>query len=250
MNTTPTLTQAFPAIAARIDADRPILAHAIPHLRVASIEDNKVVLVCNDPPTSELLSSSSQGSYFAELFNNHYGRPITLELNHLPPGCELTEFTGTRVEGFNPAPSPTAPKRTSNALTFHERKALESWMQQPDNTHFVANESDADAARQASKALDPVHVTAANIASMRKLLGIEKIKPEKPAPLPPELNLSCVQGWINQHSDDLAELRVQATGMKATIAELHNRLKTVIELHNQTATPGCCIPPLSDLPVS
>lgn len=264
-----TLVQAFPHIAAQIDAARPILAQAIPHLHVATIEDNKVVLVCNDPPTSELLSSSSQGSYFAALFNTHFGRPISLELNHLPPGTQLEDFIVCKSPPLHPSTTPPAsPKRTANALTFRERQALQTWMSQPDNTHFVAHESDTDAARQATQDLrlivkgvdgdyKPVFpdltITPANIGSMRKLLGIEKVKPEKPAPLqlPDGLTLADLQARIQAHEERLDDLRVQAAGIKDLINMLHKHLKEVIE-HVQTLTPGVytlhALPPLPSQP--
>lgn len=244
MNTHPRLATILPAIAAEIDVERPMLSPLFAtSIGVQIAEDTHTVwLHCADESTHSFLSIPTQIEGVRAAFANHGFRDYHINIH--PVTWSDTSETS--------APSDKPQKRTSNALTFLERQALQQWMQQPDNTYLVAHESDADAARQATKDLDPTHITVANIASMRKLLGIEKIKPEKPQSpqLPEGVTLASLQSWIDQHCDELAELRVEATGMKATIAELHDRLKTLITLKNYNADPACCIPPLSDLPVS
>lgn len=239
MNTT--LAQAFPHIVAQIDAERVLLARPIAEHTTCDWSEKEIILHCDDDATYQLLTTPSQAAYL----RNTFSLPI-----HAVRKMPAAEPPATPPPTENSQPK--TPKRTANALTFLERQTLQQWMQQPDNTHFVAHESDADAARQATKDLDPTHITAANIASMRKLLNIEKFKPEKPQPfqLPEGVSLADLQARVQAHEERLDAMHVQATGMKATIAELHDRLKTLITLKNYNADPACCIPPLSDLPVS
>lgn len=239
MNTT--LAQAFPHIAAQIDAERVLLTRPIAEHTTCEWSEKEILLLCDDDATYQLLTTPSQAAYLRRTFS----LPIHAMRNFPMPDAPQVNQPPTENS------EPRTTKRTANALTFHERKALENWMQQPDNTHLVAHESDTDAARQASKDLDPIHLTAANITSMRKLLGIEKIKPEKPQPLqlPEGLSLADLQARVQAHEERLDAMHVEATGMKATIAELHDRLKTLITLKNYNADPACCIPPLTDLPI-
>lgn len=258
MNTT--LAQAFPHIAAQIDAERVLLTRPIAEHTTCEWSEKEILLLCDDDATYQLLTTPSQAAYLRRTFS----LPIHAMRNFPMPDAPQVNQPPTENS------EPRTTKRTANALTFHERKALENWMQQPDNTHLVAHESDADAARQATKDLqlifhedpkDPLAaqrqtfpdltITAGNIASMRKLLGIEKVKPQKPQPLqlPEGLSLADLQARVQAHEERLDAMHVEATGMKATIAELHDRLKTLITLKNYNADPACCIPPLTDLPI-
>lgn len=229
-----TLAQAFPHIAAQIDAERVLLARPIAEHTTCEWSDKEIILHCDDDATYQLLTTSSQSAYLREAF------PLPIHAMRKLPTEPSTKNEEQR----------TMVKRTANALTFLERQALQAWMSKPDNTHFVAHESDTDAARQASKDLDPIHITAANIVSMRKLLGIEKVKPEKPAPLqfPDGLTRADLQARVQAHEERIDAMHIEATGMKATIAELHDRLQILITLKNYNADPAATIAPLTALP--
>jgi len=235
-----TLAQAFPHIAAKIDAERVLLARPIAEHTTCEWSDKEIILHCDDDATYQLLTTPSQAAYLREAFS----LPIRAMRQLAPDAQPATE---------NSEPS-TKQKRTANTLTFLERQALQTWMSQPATTEFVAHESDTDAARQATKdhrlLFPDLTITPANIASMRKILRIEKVKPEKPAPLqlPDGLTLADLQARLQAHEERLDDLRVAGQGMTAAIAELHSRLHTLIALHNDTAIPGCSIPPLAPLP--
>lgn len=238
-----TLAQAFPAIAAQIDAERVLLTRPIAEHTTCEWSDKEILLHCDDDATYQLLTTPSQSSYLRTAF----ALPIHA-MRKLPAAAgSPDDQPSTKNEEQTPAP-----KRTANALNFLERQALQKWMQEPESTHLVAHGSDAEAATQASIALENAFaglvITPGNIASMRKLLHIEKIKPEKPQPaqLPDGLTLADLQKQLHtlqtnqaitesatqanqlDHAQQLEHLRVHATGMSATIAELHDRLRSVI----------------------
>lgn len=258
MNTT--LAQAFPHIAAQIDAERVLLVRPIAEHTTCEWSEKEIILHCDDDATYQLLTTPSQAAYLRSTFS------LPIHAMRKLPNTAEPQVNQPPTENSKPKTT----KRTANALTFMERDALRQWMQQPDNIHLVAHESDTHAASEASRhfsqltkpatteggdsepAFPGLTITPANIASMRKLLGIEKVKPEKPQPLqlPEGLSLVDLQARVQAHEERLDAMHVQATGMKATIAELHDRLKTLITLKNYNADPACCIPPLSDLPVS
>ena len=91
----------------------------------------------------------------------------------------------------------TAIVNSVNTLTFTERAALQAWMNQPANTEFVANEADTQAAANAQLDLG-FDITPGNIGSMRKILGIEKVKPLKPAPVH-DIDLVALHAQVQQH---------------------------------------------------
>jgi len=288
MNTT--LAQAFPAIAAQIDAERVLLTRPIAEHTTCEWSDKEILLHCEDDSTYQLLTTPSQSSYLRTAF----ALPIHA-MRKLPAPAPAKDPSDPSPSSDLPTPEPR--KRTANALNFLERDALRHWMLEPESTHLVAHGSDTEAATQASIALENAFtglvITPGNVASMRKLLGIEKIKPEKPQPaqLPDGLTLADLQKQLHtlqtnqsiaeaaqqanqldqakrlsdhdsilkDHLELLAarrlheggvdiaidELRVHATGMRATIAELHDRLRVVIDYLGEHSY--IAIPPLSPL---
>jgi hypothetical protein len=258
MNTT--LAQAFPAIAAQIDAERVLLTRPIAEHTTCEWSDKEILLHCEDDSTYQLLTTPSQASYLRTAFSL--------------PIYAMRQLPAPAKDPSDPSPSSDLPstepkRRTANALNFLERDALRHWMLEPMSTHLVAHGSDTEAATQASIALENAFaglvITPGNIASMRKLLGIEKIKPEKPQPaqLPDGLTLAELQQQIltlqtnhaitesatqaNQldHARQLDLHAARATGMDATIAELHDRLRVVIAYLGEHS--HIAIPPLSPL---
>lgn len=263
MNTThPRLATILPAIAAEIDVQRPMLSPLFAtFIGVQIAEDTHTVwLHTADEATHSFLSIPTQIEGVRAAFSK-LGFP-NYHVNIYPVTWSDTSETS--------APADKPQKRTANALTFMERDALRQWMQQSDNTHLVAHESDTHAAAEATRyfsqltkpatteggdgepAFPGLTITPANIASMRKLLGIEKVKPEKPQPLtlPEGVTLAGLQQEIAklnaaqiEQGIQLTELQVEATSMKATIAELHGQLTTVIDYlrensHILTAMPS------------
>jgi hypothetical protein len=255
-----TLAQAFPAIAAQIDAERVLLTRPIAEHTTCEWSDKEILLHCDDDATYQLLTTPSQSSYLRTAF----ALPI-----HAMRGLPAPEKDPADPSPSSDLPSTEPKRRTANALNFLERDALRHWMLEPESTHLVAHGSDTEAATQASIALENAFaglvITPGNIASMRKLLHIEKIKPEKPQPaqLPDGLTLADLQKQLHtlqtnqaitesatqanqlDHAQQLEHLRVHATGMSATIAELHDRLRGVIAYLGEHSY--IAIPPLSPL---
>jgi hypothetical protein len=106
-------------------------------------------------------------------------------------------------------------------------------MSQGPNAAFVATESDNDAATQASAHLD-MPITAGNILSMRKILGIEKVKPTKPTPQPPlhDIDLVALHAKVEVHDLQLATLEANnlasiLSGLRNSLVELENRIKSL-----------------------
>lgn len=229
------ITAALPGLATKIEDERPLIASALLDIRVTRIDDTVLHCAVSDPHSYEILTSPRQWDYLNKTLSAHFGRDSTFDFTLNLNGSQL----------------PPTPRRTANTLTYHERKALENWMQQPDNALFVAHESDADAARQASKDLTPTIITPGNIGSMRKLLGLEKAKPEKPQPpaLPEGLTLADLQARVQDHEERIDAMHVHATGMKATLAELHRALHLVIATLDEKARVSIPQPlPLSESP--
>ena len=106
-------------------------------------------------------------------------------------------------------------------------------MSQPANTAGVANEADTQAAANAQLDLG-FDITAGNIASMRKLLGIEKIKPTKPTPaVPPhDIDLVALHAKVEAHDLQLAPLKANnlaaiLSGLRNSLEDLENRIKSL-----------------------
>lgn len=237
MNTRPTLLAAFPSFAARIDTERPLIARDIADHVTVSWDDDTIILHCDDAPSYQLLTTLSQLDY---LTTTAAAFGFTLQIA-APP---------TAAAAPDPAPEPQAePKPLKSYLSYQDRKKLEAWMQEPENTHYVQHESDTDAARKASQDLDPLHLTASNIAGMRKMLGIAKARPTPPPelPLPPDLDLAKLQAQVNEQGSQLDALRVQATGMKDTLTELRRAVRDLIMAHNAKTGLADVIWPLPEL---
>lgn len=117
--------------------------------------------------------------------------------------------------------------RTNNTLTLKERVALLTWMDTPEHRAFVAKESDNDAAALATQDLDALghtfDVTHANIASIRKTLGIEKLKAAKPAPVP-QVDLSALMERVQRHGAMIHDASVDARCMQDAITQLRARV--------------------------
>lgn len=226
MTPLPTLAQAFPRLAAQIDTERPLIARAIADHVTVEWEAEHIRFYVSDASSFQLLSTSAQHSYLIALCST-IGFDLRIFDNSSPQPTPETKHQ---------EPETTLPRRY-NTLTFQERMKLQSWMQEPDNTHFVAHESDTDAARQASKDLDPIHITSANIGSMRKILRIEKVKPEKPAtPALPGIDLITLTARVEVLETQHAAL-VASNGPEiiAQLRRLLDELTSVDELTSRLA---------------
>lgn len=189
MQPTPFLT-AFPKLAALIDAERPLISAALLDIRVTQIGESTLHADVTTEHSYDILTSPAQQTYLNSALSRHFERSavfhFTLNLPSEPPPAPA-----------NNGQPPQPPKRTANTLTFTERAALQAWMNQPANTEFVANEADTQAAANAQLDLG-FDITPGNIGSMRKILGIEKVKPLKPAPVH-DIDLVALHAQVQQH---------------------------------------------------
>ena len=230
MNTTPIpmtptpFLKAFPKLAATIDDERPLISAALLDIRITNIESETVAADVLTEHSFEILRSPRQRDYLDNALTKHMGHPCMLLFNLKPEVTE--EFT------LQPPPKP---KRAANTLTYSERANLEHWMQLPENADYVAKESDALAAGKATGDLK-MDITASNIASMRKILGIEKLKPTPPAP-PPNIDLIALHAQVQQHHaqlDPIAGVNIAEvlSNLRNSLAELKTRIDALESAHN------------------
>jgi hypothetical protein len=234
----PTLAQAFPAIAAQIDADRVLLARPIAEHTTCEWSEKEIILHCDDDATYQLLTTPSQAAYLRTAFS----LPIHA-MRHLPvdddtPPIDPPINTAPAVNDVTPSSPP--PSRTRTMLTLPQRAQLLAWVEA--HRAEAATTPDATLATQASEDL-LFSINASHVRTIRDALSIAKTKPEPR----PELSLAELQARLNAHEQRLDDHALEATGMKATIAALHDRLRTLLTLHNYNAAPGCSIPELPPL---
>jgi hypothetical protein len=226
MQPTP-FTTAFPKLAAQIDDERPLISAALLDILVTDIQDDFILAEVTTEHSYDILISPAQHNYLNRALSKHWDKEASVSLTrHIPSDPPSTESTPS-------IPSTPAPKRIANTLTFTERTALQNWMVQPDNTTFTALESDPDTARQATKDLG-FDITPGNIASMRKILGIEKVKPTKPEPTPthPDIDLVALHAQVQQHHlqlDPIAGVNI-AEVLVNLRDSLHKLETTVLQL--------------------
>lgn len=219
------LTTALPKLAALIDDQRPLISAALLDLRVTQIDDAVIHTEVTTQHSYDLLTSKAQQDYLDTVLSRYFNRAATFSftLSIEPPASSIQHQESS------------AKKRTANTLTFTERAALQAWMQQADNDAYVANESDADAAVKATLDLADkgIIITAGNIASMRKILGIEKTKPVKPAPPPVhDIDLIALQAQVQQHHlqlDPIAGVNIAEvlSNLRNSLFGLENRVTSL-----------------------
>jgi hypothetical protein len=240
MQPTP-LTTALPRLAAQIDAERPLISAALLDILVTEIGDDVIIAEVTTQHSYDILTSPAQHEYLNRALSTHWDKPASVSLTlHIPSNPPPTTANHSQ-------PPQTSLKRIANTLAFRERTALQQWMSQDENRAFVANESDADAARQATQdfalmvkamagaehecepAFPGLIITAGNIASMRKLLGIEKVKPVKPAPPSPphDIDLVALHAKVEAHDLQLAPIA------GVNIAEVLSNLRNSIHEHKE-----------------
>jgi hypothetical protein len=225
MQPTP-LATAFPKLAALIDAERPLISAALLDILVTHIGDDHILAEVTTPHSYDILTSPSQHDYLNRALSKHWDREASVALTlHIPS-----------------IPPPPANKRTrtTNALTFTERATLQYWMQQADNEAYVATESDNAAAIKATQDLaeKAITITAGNIASMRKILGIDKVKPAKPAAEPAHnIDLAALQAKVIEHGIQLDPLKDNdlatiLSGLRNHLLKLEERIETLESANN------------------
>jgi hypothetical protein len=185
MQPTPFLI-AFPKLAALIDAERPLISAALLDIVVTDIHEFAISCDVTAQHSYDILTSVSQRNYLNQALSRHWEKEAEFRTYLAIP--QVKEATGIR---------PITQKRTANTLTFTERAALQTWMSQPANTAFVANEADTQAAANAQLDIG-FDITPGNIGSMRKILGIRKLKPHKPAPVH-DIDLVALHAQVQQH---------------------------------------------------
>lgn len=187
MNPTPFAT-AFPHLAAQIDAERPLISAALIDILVTHIGDDHILAEVTTPHSYELLTIPSQNEYLHKALSRHWGKDASFSLTRHIPSAPPPDIAQSNA------------KRTANTLTFTERAALQFWMQQEVNEAYVANESDTDAALKATQDLADkrIVITSGNIAGMRKILRIDKVK-KTPPPTAHDIDLVALQAQVQQH---------------------------------------------------
>lgn len=240
MKPTP-LTAAFPKLAAQIDDERPLISAALLDIRITAIEDHRITADVLTDHSHALLTSPSQHDWLDAILSRFFTRPMGFVFSYNPivqPSALELALSPPLTEG--------PPRRTANTLTFTERAALQNWMQQPGVAVFVANESDPAASRQATNDLQQMVraapgdvnaceaafpgliITPGNIASMRKILGIEKTKTAAVAKAK-DIDLVALHARVQQHHlqlDPIAGLSLAEvlTNLRDSLHALEKRL--------------------------
>lgn len=215
------LAHAFPHLVAEIDADRPLIAAALVDVQVITITGQ--IIYCNvlTQHSFEILTTSSQSGYLDNVAAKHLkqpgavfmfynDRPTTAEqdMGELPRPASFSLETTANAPQELPPPATTNGSPQRNALKIMDRVALIAWMRLPENTEFVAKETDAAAAIKATTDLK-IDITAGNIIGIRTNLGIKKFKPEKPAAYAPlqDVDLAALQKQFEAVKIDAANTR-------------------------------------------
>lgn len=241
MNPTPFAT-AFPHLAAQIDAERPLISAALIDILVTQIGNHHIVAEVTTQHSYELLTMPSQHEYLHKALSRHWDRNASFMLTRHIPSTPPPDIVTPALDA---AIAQSNAKRTANTLTFTERAALQFWMQQEVNEAYVANESDTDAALKATQDLADkgIAVTAGNIAGMRKILRIDKVKKTPPPPAH-DIDLVALQAQVQQHHIqldpiaglNLAEALVNLRDSMCKLENTINRLREQTTAHDARLT--------------
>lgn len=152
---------------------------------------------------------------------------------------------------FIPASAVTNGSPQRNVLKIMERVRLIEWMKIPENTEFVQNKSDLEAAGKAMHELG-MEITAGNIIGIRNTIGIVKAKPEKPAPDAGDVDLIALQKQLTTHGQQIETIKLEAGNTKGVINLLvsHVRYLQLLLLQNAphlTALPESTMAEFKDL---
>ena len=234
----PTHAQALPKLAAQIDTERPLIARAIADHTTIEINTDleEITLHISDEASYELLTTTSQLTYLRQAFDEHDFRSYTLRIERPRSGAVNTVPAVNDVTPSSPPPS-----RTRTMLTLPQRAQLLAWVEA--HRAEAATTPDATLATHASEDL-LFSINASHVRTIRDALGIAKTKPEPT--LPEGITLAELQKQLNtlradiavnhdatqknqlDHAQRLDDYALEATGIKATIAALHERLRVVI----------------------
>lgn len=252
------LAHAFPHLVAEIDADRPLIAAALVDVQVIKITDQ--IIYCNvlTQHSFEILTTSSQSGYLDNVAAKHLkhpgavfmfynDRPTTAEqdMGELPRPASFSLETTANAPQEPPPPATTNGGPQRNALKIMDRVALIAWMRLPENTEFVAKETDAAAAIKATTDLK-IDITAGNIIGIRTNLDIKKFKPEKPANPPADVDLASLQKQFEAVKIDAAN----TTEVINTLVAHVKFLLTLVPLSDRNGPGGKNLKPLTPLPVT
>lgn len=124
--------------------------------------------------------------------------------------------------------TPLPPSGHRNSLKFSERTKLSLFLDTPDLRARAAKESDTLIATAATAALH-FEVTPANITSMRRELGIEKLKPERSSPS---------EALAQDEQIALLTHRLENTTTLVHLLSGHiSRLEVLLEYHLRDSAP-------------
>lgn len=241
MNPTPFAT-AFPHLAAQIDSERPLISAALLDILVTHIGDDHILAEVTTQHSYELLTIQSQHEYLHKALSRHWGKDASFSLTRHIPSAQPPDIVTPALDA---AIAQSNAKRTANTLTFTERAALQFWMQQEVNEAYVANESDADAAAKATQdlAAKGIAITSGNIAGMRKILRIEKVKKTPPPPAH-DIDLVALHAQVQQHHlqlDPIAGINLAEalTNLRDSMCKLEDTINRLLEhtaVHNARLT--------------
>jgi len=131
-----------------------------------------------------------------------------------PAELDLPATPGTAVAPAESLTTPPGrPRATSNHLTLKQTSLLYIWLDQAENRDYVAKESDADTAIKAAEELG-FPVSTGNITGTRKALEIAKIKPEKPADPPADVDLITLQQQLRAQGQEIEAIKIDATNTR------------------------------------
>ena len=238
------LSHAFPHLTAEIDAERPLISSTLLDVVVTEIRNTAIVVQVTNQHSFDLLTRPSQAAYLDHALSVHFGRPgcsfiftrpeLTTpeqDMGEMPrPASEhvvhASACSGETTVNHRQPPSTalpsTPPPSARNTLHFTERSLLSDWMKRPENAAYVAKNTDATAAGKATHDLN-FDISIGNIIGMRNTLGIEKFKPEKPAPLPGEfalIDLIALQRRCDALGLETQNLRIEANTTRGAFNQL------------------------------
>lgn len=221
-----TLAQAFPHIAAQIDAERVLLTRPIAEHTTCEWSEKEIILHCDDDATYQLLTTPSQSAYLRTAFSLPIHAMRHLPVDNDTPPIDPPVNTFPAVNDVTPVPE-TTPQRTRTMLTLPQRAQLLAWIEA--RLDRAATEPDNALAMSAAADLAfPIH--ASHVRSIRLSLSIAKAKPEPT----PEITLADLQTRLNAHEQRLDDHAIEATSMNAAIQQLMKRMAQIID---QTQAP-------------
>ena len=188
------LAHALPNLVAQIDAERPLISAVLLDVIVTEIQDDAILADVSTDYSFALLTRPAQAAYLDGVLSEQFNKP----------NCR---FIFNRPTPSEAVPAKDGPQR--NALKFNERSKLSDWMKLPENTDFVAKNTDTTAAGKATHDLG-FDISTGNIIGMRVTLGIAKFKPAPTsAQAAQDTDLIALHQQLKEHGLQCEALRIE-----------------------------------------